>query len=379
MKIALIENKSDEFYNSRLRFALFLQEKGHNVIAILPDDEFKEDIQNAGLPVITLGFDVRHRNISTVWAYIKKLKTIFKRENFDIIHFYRLQPNLIGTPTAFFSKKRSKRFNHITGLGVAFAQDSFKYKILRWITKQGYSLNYGAFKTQLILQNREDKAELGDKSNFQIVKGSAVNEDKFHPQVQVPPELETELCRDHKVHGGLTLLFVSRLVKIKGLEYLVEAVKQYNQKTTRPLNLLIAGWIDTRNPDSFSRAEIEHFSQIEGVHFLGKRCDVHELLAFSDIAVLPTFYREGTPRFLLEAMAMAKPIITTDMPGCNHLIPEGKNGKLIEPKNVSAIIEALHWFESKNLVRMGRAGYALYKQEFSEAVVYKRLLQIYKQ
>lgn len=126
MKIALIENKSDEFLNSRLRYALFLKNKGHKVIAILPDDEAAEALQQAGIDTMSLGFDVRERSAKTVLTYIKRLRQIFKQEQFDVIHFYRLQPNLLGTPTAYFSTKKSKIINHITGLGIAFAQDPFK-------------------------------------------------------------------------------------------------------------------------------------------------------------------------------------------------------------------------------------------------------------
>src|SRR5699024_10597421 len=160
--------------NSRLRYALFLKEKGHEVIAVLPDDEVTSTIENSGVKVISLGLDVRQRNFKTIATYYKALKKIFKEEQFDVLHFYRLQPNLLGTPTAYFSYKNSKVINHITGLGIAFAQDSFKYKVLRQITKTGYQLNDSRFKAQLIFQNQEDKKELGNRKSYAVVTGSAV-------------------------------------------------------------------------------------------------------------------------------------------------------------------------------------------------------------
>lgn len=377
MKIALIENKSAEFYNSRLRYGLFLKDKGHKVVAVIPDDECHHKIENAGLEVISLGFDVRKRNLKTLSAYYKALKRIFKKEKFDVLHFYRLQPNLLGTPTAYFSSKKSIAVNHITGLGIAFAQDSFKYRLLRKITKWGYQLNDSRFKAHLIFQNKEDKKQLGNRNSYKLVRGSAVNENRFKPKVKASPKLKHELEDLGVPKKRINLFFVSRLVRIKGLAYLIKAVQQYNQSASPKINLLVAGWIDDRNPDSLTEKEIHEFSQIKGVCFLGKRSDIPELLAFSDVAVLPTFYREGTPRFMLEAMAMAKPIITTDMPGCDHLIPKGKNGKLIQPKSVVEIVNALRWITDQDLEELGKESYKLYKKEFSEKVVYNRLLEIY--
>lgn len=377
MKIALIENKSDEFLNSRLRYALFLKEKGHEVVAILPDNEVTAAVEKNGVKVISLNFDVRQRNFKTIATYYKALKKIFKEEQFDVLHFYRLQPNLLGTPTAYFSSKNSKVINHITGLGIAFAQDSFKYKVLRQITKTGYQLNDSRFKAQLIFQNQEDKKELGNRKSYAVVTGSAVNEDRFHPQVKPSTLLKEKLNAELEYDQPLKLLFVSRLVRIKGLGYLVKAIQQYNQTAERKAELFAAGWIDTQNPDSFTKEEIEDFEKIKGIHFLGKRSDIPQLLSFSDIAVLPTFYREGTPRFMLEAMAMAKPIITTDMPGCNHLIPANKNGKLIQAKSEVEIVKALQWIADKDLQELGQESYQLYKKQFSEEVVYNALLNLY--
>lgn len=378
MKIALIENGSKDFYRSRLRYGEFLQKKGHDVIAIIPDAEYYKEIKGEGFPVVSLHIDVRKRNLKTVLSYIHALKKILKKESFDVVHFYRLQPNLLGTPTAYFNSRSSKIINHITGLGVAFSQNSLKFKLYRQITRIGYHLNNSTFKAQLVFQNQEDKEEMGGCDSYAVVKGSAVNEDRFYPEIPVSYPLHKELTVEKKiVEDRRTLLFVSRLVKVKGLEFLLEAVRQYNESSHQKINLLIAGWIDPRNPDSFTDKEVEEFSKIEGVYFLGARDDIPDLMAFSDIAVLPTFYGEGTPRFLLEAMASGKPIITTDNPGCNHLVPENKNGKLIQPKSVTEIVTALRWLEDKDLKELGRKGYQLYKEEFSEKVVYNQLLKLY--
>lgn len=379
MKVALIENFGLDFYGARLRYALFLKEKGHEVVAIIPDDGYADKIRSYGILVITIDIKIHTRNLKTVRSYYKELKSIFKKEKFDVIHLYRMQPNLIGTSASYFHSKDSKIINHITGLGVAFTQTSFKYKIMQFVITTAYKLNYKLFNATLVFQNEEDKVELGNKDKYLVVKGSAVNEDRFKLNVVPGEAIKKELNKKHVLQNDTTLLFVSRLLKQKGLAYLVEAVQLYNESASveKKFNLIVAGWIDPNNPESFTNKEIETFSKVEGVIFLGKRSDVDQLLSISDIAVLPTFYREGTPRFLLEAMAMGKPIITTDMPGCNHLIKDDENGVLIEPKSTEHLVEAFGILSDKNLKEMGAKSKLIYDNEFSEAIVFNQLLDVY--
>src|SRR5699024_3786078 len=150
-------------------------------------DGYADKIRSYGIPVITIDIKIHTRNIKTVRTYIKELKSIFREEKFDVIHLYRMQPNVIGTTAAYFKSKDSKVINHITGLGVAFNQSSHKYKIMQLIIKTAYKFNYKLFNATLIFQNEEDKEELGNKEKYLVVKGSAVNEERFKLNV-VPSE-----------------------------------------------------------------------------------------------------------------------------------------------------------------------------------------------
>lgn len=375
MKIALVENFSSDFYGARVRYALYLMEKGHDVVAIVPKDEFVDKIRKTGIRTIELDIDIRDRSFKTVRKYASELRRVFKKEQFDVIHLYRMQPNFVGTSMAYFSLKNAKIINHITGLGIAFTKHSFKYKMIQRVIKTVYKLNHRLFGATLILQNNEDKMELGDKEDFLVVKGSSVNEERFNLSVNKNIALKEGL----QLKEGVTLIFVSRLLKQKGLTYLIEALQTFNkQSKASKLNLIIAGWIDPNNPDSFTEAEIDAFEKIDRVHFLGRRNDIDQLIAISDIATLPTFYREGTPRFLLEAMAMGKPILTTDMPGCNHLIKNNTNGYLAEPKDVKSLLKAFEFFQNNNLEEMGMKSRKLYTEDFSEAIVFNQLLETYR-
>lgn len=379
MKIALIENTGSDFFISRIRYALFLKSKGHQVIAIVPKDGYTAEINAAGIDTIEVELDMRMRSLKTMIQLSKALRGIFKKEKFDVIHFYRMQPNLIGTPSVFLSSRKSKVINHITGLGVAFTDTSFKHKIMQLVIKTGYRINGSLLKANLIFQNEEDRKEIGDRKNYFVIKGSAVNEDNFHSGVVPNVALWEGIRKEHKIEKGINLLFVSRLLKQKGLEYLIEAQQSFNkQQQTTKLNLLIAGWIDPQNPDSFTEKEIQKYSIQEGVAFLGRRSDIDQLISITDFSVLPTFYREGTPRFLLESMAMGKPIITTNMPGCNHLVEDNRNGILVNPKSVEELVNAFNQIIKQDLNILGKHSLHLYKNEFSEDVVYYQLLRNYR-
>ena len=378
MKIALVENFGSDFYGARLRYALFLQKLGHEVIAIVPNDGYTEKIRNAGINTIAIDIDIRERSLSAMLKFGQKLGKIFRKEKFDVIHLYRMQPNIIGTSFAFFNSPKSKIINHITGLGVAFTKTSYKYKLVQKIIKFAYKFNSRVFNAQLIFQNIEDKLELGNDEKFLVIKGSAVDEDRFKPIDIINTQTKNELMEKYHFSGTFTLIFVSRLLKQKGLDDLVNAVNDINKEADKKINLMIVGWIDPSNPDSFSEEEITAYSKLPNVAYLGKRNDIDQLIAMADAAVLPTFYREGTPRFLLEAMAMAKPILTTDMPGCNHLVKNKQNGVLVEPRNKEAIVEGLRFLLKADTKQLGVNSEKIYKTEFSEHVVYNNLLSSYK-
>ena len=100
---------------------------------------------------------------------------------------------------------------------------------------------------------------------------------------------------------------------------------------------LIVGWSDLENKSSISHLFLKGLIKgFDNIKFLGKQVDIPEIISLSDVSILPTYYREGTPRFLLESMAMKKPIITTKMPGCDHLIYNNENGILIKPRSIDA-------------------------------------------
>ena len=382
MKIALVENFGLDFVSARLRFALFLKENGIGVTAIIPKDGHREMIESQGIKTIEVGVNIRGKGLMNKLQYAKKLKQILKEETFDIVHFYRLQPNIIGTFIAG-SFTKSKIVNHVTGLGVAFTDNSLKNRVFQLLIKSLYQFNSFCFNPYTIYQNKQDSFDLGIHKNTKCIEGSAVNESKFYLANTLSKTTELKKLREElgikEDEKPKVFLFVSRLLKEKGVLELIEGFKLALEETKATVILLLVGWSDVENTSSVLPSEIENLIKgYDSIRFLGKRSDIDLLLCVSQISILPTYYREGTPRFLLESMVMHNAIITTKMPGCDHLVFGNNNGLLIEPKSIGAIKKAIIEILDKDLVKLGEESNKLYFDKFSEDIVYNRVLKLYK-
>ena len=124
--------------------------------------------------------------------------------------------------------------------------------------------------------------------------------------------------------------------------------------------------IDEDNPAHIERNVINQWNNSGYINYLGVMTDVRGLIAKADVVVLPSYYKEGVPRSLLEAMAMGKPIITTDMPGCRETVVHNLNGLLIPPRNVKALVEAMQYMITQpgRRPQMGREGRRLAVERF---------------
>jgi glycosyltransferase involved in cell wall biosynthesis len=381
MKVALVENFGADFFGARLRFALYLKENGLEVIAIIPQDGHREIVEEQGIRVIEVGANIRGNGILNKIRYAVDLRSILKSENFDIVHFYRLQPNIIGTFVAGVYTS-SKIVNHVTGLGVSFTNKSLKNLFLQYLIKFLYQFNSYYFRPFTILQNKQDASDLGIHKRFICIEGSAVNESKFNIELKKLKREEIIYLKKEIVlplDDVKVFLFVSRLLKEKGILELIEGFTAAQKESMVSICLLVVGWCDEENPSSVKPTELkELIKDVTNIQFLGKRSDVDLLLALTDVSILPTYYREGTPRFLLESMAMGKAIITTDMPGCEHLIPSGENGELIQPKSANEIKNAILRILGRDLTYLGVKSNELYLEKFSERTVYPAILNLYK-
>ena len=144
--------------------------------------------------------------------------------------------------------------------------------------------------------------------------------------------------------------------------------------------LLIVGWSDEHNPRHVEASYINEFKNDKNIQFLGRCDNVRELLALSDVFIYPSYYREGIPRGILEALSMGLPIITTNMPGCNLTVIQNQNGLLISPKSWEQVKEAVKkMINENNLLGMGIKSRLLVENSFSEDIIFSQIEDIYKQ
>ena len=178
--------------------------------------------------------------------------------------------------------------------------------------------------------------------------------------------------------GKYVFTLVTRLLWEKGIREAIEALQIVAKKHPN-IVFLIVGDEDGHNPRSVTQDYIKNFETNENIRFVGKKSNINEILAATDVYLYPSYYREGIPRSVLEALATGIPIVTTNMPGCNLTVIEKQNGLLIEPKSKEAIVEAVNWMieNKENWASMGLKSRELAQKEFSDTMIYSQIESIY--
>ena len=360
-----------------------LRERGHSVYAITPpDSKYGHLIGEMGAVSVTVPLD----RFLSPWLdlkYIWRLYRVFAKERFDVVNTFTIKPNIFG-PLACRAAGIKRVLCSITGLGYLFSDGSgFKARVLRSV---GKCLMRTAFRWShaVSFQNPDDlellvssgvlgraKAVLIRSSGVDLGQYSAASVDK-----KTMARLRSELGKGKDV--VMVSMIVARASWEKGIKEFMEACETVSRKQ-RKVKFLFVGPIDKKTPGAVSA---EYFRQKESKHFhwLDFTEEVPEILALSDIVVLPSYYREGIPRVLLEAMAMGKPVVTTDNVGCREVVDDGKTGYLVPIKDGGALadrIEALVASSEKRRA-FGKQGRLKAEREFDvHKVVRETLEQLY--
>ena len=265
--------------------------------------------------------------IFDLFSVIEMIKLIYVIKP-DYLLAYTIKPVIYGLIASSITNVPN-RFALITGLGYAFTGDAFgARRIIRRIVRKLYKVAL-AKADVVFFQNSDDAAlfrMLGITTSVaqtRIVNGSGINTSQY-PVVDLPDKP--------------AFLLIARLLGDKGVREYAKAAKLVKQKYPAVCFDLV-GWID-ENPDAIRKQELDEWIAAGIINFKGKLSDVRPAIAASSVYVLPS-YREGTPRTVLEAMAMGRAIITTDAPGCRETVQEGVNGKLVEVKSIVELADAM--------------------------------------
>lgn len=365
-----------------LRFLLFsqlkyLQKSGFDVYTVSSSGPWVKDLADAGIPhkAIRIARKV-FTPISDCIALIQ-LFLFFRKERFDIVHTHTLKASFLGQIAASLAgvPVRVYTIHGLDFLNTSFpllAREIFKLadRVIARIVHLIFSVN-----KETIEIVRREKICKADKIAY---LGVCIDLERFNPSrfdnaFILQKKNEIGVPSNAKVIG-----MVGRLVKEKGYPELFEAFKNVLRSFPETY-LLIAGGGEPEKKDSFSQDIVREYGIEKNVIFLGERKDIDELNALFDLLVLPS-YREGLGITLLEASAMKKPVIASDISGCREAVDDGKTGILVSPKNAEKLAEAIIYLLSNPEVarQMGEAGRKKVEQEFDENLAFEIIRKEYE-
>lgn len=364
MKIAIIANSAWYLHNFRLNLAQELRQAGHQVLFISPVDGYAAMLQAAGFEHVNWDVASAGMNPLAELGAVWRLRKLLVNQQIDALLSYTPKAN-IYSGLALWGQK-TLFLPNISGLGRAFIQPSaitlLVVQLYRLALRQAH---------RVIFQNMDDLGVFTTRgviprSQAVRVPGSGVDLQRFTPSSRPPsPAAQTHF------------LFVGRLLKDKGAVEFAEAARIL--KRDHPgLRFTMLGSSTSDNPTAVGAAQLCEWKAAGLIEHQEHLDDVRPLLDAADCVVLPS-YREGVPRSLLEAAAMAKPLVTTDAPGCRDTVVDGDNGYLCTPRSVESLVQALRRFielspEQKRA--MGQRSRLLAETVFDERIVIEQYLRL---
>jgi glycosyltransferase involved in cell wall biosynthesis len=363
MHIAIVINTSWNIYNFRLGLIKSFLAENHQVTAIAPYDSYAEKLREAGCQYEEVELDNKGANPLKDLKFTRQLYIIYRRIQPDVVLQYTIKPNVYGTIAA--TLLGIPVVNNVSGLGTVFLRQNMASRIahiLYWTTFR--------FPEKVFFQNEDDR-QLFLKRNLvkakitAVLPGSGVDLNAFRPQ-------------PFKRNETFTFLVIARLIYDKGIVEYAEAIKQLKGENIQA-NFQLLGFKDV-SPLGIPEEMLQSWIDDGLIEYLGTASDVRPYIHKADCVVLAS-YREGTPRTLLEAISMAKPVLTTNVPGCREAIEDGKNGLLCQVRDSVDLAEKLKRMialQDDELKRMGQKSREIAVKKFNEKIIiqeYRRALR----
>jgi glycosyltransferase involved in cell wall biosynthesis len=361
MRIAVVLNTSWNIHNFRMGLVKTLQNEHHEVIAIAPRDEYSPILEENGCEFVPVKMDSRGINPFKDLALLFELFFIYKKHKPDLVLHYTIKPNIYGTMAARMIG--IPVVNNVCGLGTAFIQKNALSKIAQILYKFAFQSSNTVF-----FQNEEDRKFFENKgivkkAQAETLPGSGIDPEKFSPR--------------KRGKGKFTFLMISRLIHDKGVLEYVAAVKALRSQNI-DARFQILGPIDTAHRRGIPKELIDSWIDNQEIEYLGKTEDVIPYLSASDCVVLPS-YREGTPRTLIEAASMAKPIVASNVAGCTNIVKDGTNGLLCKVKDSEDLalkMKKIIGMPLSERQKMGASGREMVVSSFDERIVITKYLNV---
>ncbi len=351
----------------RLPIALEAKKKGYDVTIVAIDSGYSDQITKHGFKFIPIPMSRSGLNIFVELKTILFFIQLYKKHKPDIIHQVAMKPVIYGSIASKFVKV-GKVVNALPGLGFALS-DSSNF-LLRKTMKQLFKFAFSNGNMRFIFQNHDDYNEvvglnIVDKKNVFIIKGSGVDLHEF------------AFTRE-PVQEKVMFFLPARILADKGIIEFIEASKIVEEKFPNQSSFIIAGRIDLENKAGISESYFKELLQNSPVIWVGEQSNIYEWLCNSNVVVLPS-YREGIPKSLIEACAVGRAIITTNVPGCKEVVTNNYNGLIVEKKQIKELAAAMEFLLIHEKIRneMGEHGRKIAEAEFSIQSVLDKTFEIY--
>lgn len=367
-KILLVANTDWYLYNFRLSLAKFLRRRGMYVVMVSPFGRYVENIRAAGFPWVEWSVDRRSISGATEIRALLDLCRIYRREKPDLVHHFTIKPVLYGSMAARWAKVPAI-INAITGLGYLFLRQSLVTRVLRTAVMLAYRFLLRGDRVFTIFENESNRQffishHLVQPEQAAVIEGVGVDVEHFVP---APEPLTQEIV----------VLFPARLLREKGVEVVADAARLL--RGHYPIRFILAGEPDPGNPGSVTEEQVRAWEAEGLVEWWGWQTNMVEVYRQSHIVVLPSL-GEGIPTALLEAGACARPVVTTDVPGCHDVIVDGENGLIVPPNNPQALAEAIERLlrDPQLRLKLGQAGRARVLERFTDDRINYQTWAVYR-
>lgn len=372
MRIAVVANTAWYLLNFRGRLIRQLVEAGHTVVAVAPLDENAEAIRQQGIAFEGVPISGGGTNPWVELRSVMGLYAAFRRHHIELVLSYTPKGNLysalacIALDIAFVP--------NVSGLGRSFIRKSIVTRVVSAL----YRLTFGRA-LHVFFQNNEDRQIFIDAGfvrpeQSERLPGSGVDLDKFAPSTMAGP-LFGEIAQKEPL--PTCFLMVARMMWDKGVGEYVDAARQVRARHDH-VRFILLGFVDVDNPSAVSRAQMDEWVREGVIEYQLPVKDVRPAMIGADAVVLPS-YREGVPRTLLEAAALGRPVIATDVPGCRDTVVDGETGLLCRVQDVADLADKMERFilmPRAQRAEMGASGRRFIEANFDERIVLNRYAEL---
>ena len=361
-KIVMSVNSAWNIHNFRSGLVKALIRQGYDVMVMAPEDGYSARLAALGCRFKMLVMDNNGTSPSRDLALLIKYWRVLQSVRPLAYLGYTIKPNVYGSIAAHGLD--IPVINNIAGLGATFIRDT----VLTGLVKRLYRISLSKSR-RVFFQNADDRnlfigAGLTQPGVSEVLPGSGINLQHFAPTMPAPSQ-----------DRPFRFLLVARMLRDKGVEEFAAAARIVRQHLPA-VQFQLLGPVDTRNPNAISLDSIMEWEKGGLVQYLKEADDVRPYLSQADCIVLPS-YREGVPHSLLEAAAMARPIIATDVAGCRDVVDDRSNGLLCKVKDAADLAEKMLQMARlpvEQRVRMGAAGRIKVMSQFDEKIVIAKYL-----